>query len=174
MRPVPGVFSPTTISISERWLSGRKRSPAKGVRVKSPSRVRIPLSPPENKKAPSWGLFIFWPREGWMQIAADGGRPARRPSGVLRASKIVPDDFVDSRSAAGASEGAKRPSLCCRQFNPTGCIAGRHNNRASARFRHPAGTRRWHRSPPAAQSVGRKSTRFRYASSGNPRSRRRR
>ena len=25
---------------------GRKRSPAKGVRVKSPSRVRIPLSPP--------------------------------------------------------------------------------------------------------------------------------
>ena len=31
---------------SERWLSGRKRSPAKGVRVKSPSRVRIPLSPP--------------------------------------------------------------------------------------------------------------------------------
>ncbi len=31
---------------SERWLSGRKRSPAKGVRASTPSRVRIPLSPP--------------------------------------------------------------------------------------------------------------------------------
>ena len=31
---------------SERWLSGRKRSPAKGVRANTPSRVRIPLSPP--------------------------------------------------------------------------------------------------------------------------------
>jgi hypothetical protein len=30
----------------ERWPSGRRRTPAKGVRVKSPSRVRIPLSPP--------------------------------------------------------------------------------------------------------------------------------
>src|ERR1017187_6090383 len=30
----------------ERWPSGRRRAPAKGVRVKSPSRVRIPLSPP--------------------------------------------------------------------------------------------------------------------------------
>ena len=31
---------------SERWPSGRRRTPAKGVWVKSPSRVRIPLSPP--------------------------------------------------------------------------------------------------------------------------------
>jgi hypothetical protein len=31
---------------AERWPSGRRRTPAKGVRVKSPSRVRIPLSPP--------------------------------------------------------------------------------------------------------------------------------
>ena len=30
----------------ERWPSGRRRSPAKGVWVKSPSRVRIPSSPP--------------------------------------------------------------------------------------------------------------------------------
>ena len=30
----------------ERWPSGRRRTPAKGVWVKSPSRVRIPLSPP--------------------------------------------------------------------------------------------------------------------------------
>ena len=32
--------------MTERWPSGRRRTPAKGVRVKSPSRVRIPLSPP--------------------------------------------------------------------------------------------------------------------------------
>ena len=30
----------------ETWPSGRRRSPAKGVWVKSPSRVRIPSSPP--------------------------------------------------------------------------------------------------------------------------------
>ena len=34
------------IEYTERWLSGRKRSPAKGVRANTPSRVRIPLSPP--------------------------------------------------------------------------------------------------------------------------------
>ncbi len=34
------------LRFSERWLSGRKRSPAKGVRANTPSRVRIPLSPP--------------------------------------------------------------------------------------------------------------------------------
>ena len=34
-------------SLTERWPSGRRRTPAKGVRVKSPSRVRIPLSPPD-------------------------------------------------------------------------------------------------------------------------------
>ena len=33
---------------AERWPSGRRRAPAKGVRVKSPSRVRIPLSPPDS------------------------------------------------------------------------------------------------------------------------------
>ena len=48
----------------EKWLSGRKRSPAKGVWIKSPSRVRIPPSPP-NTKAPFWGLFI-WRR--WLEI----------------------------------------------------------------------------------------------------------
>ena len=35
---------------AERRPSGRRRAPAKGVRVKSPSRVRIPLSPPDLKK----------------------------------------------------------------------------------------------------------------------------
>ncbi len=30
----------------ERWPSGRRRAPAKGVGIKSPSRVRIPPSPP--------------------------------------------------------------------------------------------------------------------------------
>jgi hypothetical protein len=34
------------MSCPERWPSGRRRAPAKGVRVKSPSRVRIPPSPP--------------------------------------------------------------------------------------------------------------------------------
>ena len=33
----------------ERWPSGRRRSPAKGVYVISVSRVRIPLSPPETQ-----------------------------------------------------------------------------------------------------------------------------
>src|SRR5580704_19773507 len=32
---------------AERWPSGRRRTPAKGVRVKSPSRVRIPSLPPD-------------------------------------------------------------------------------------------------------------------------------
>ena len=36
-------------SVTERWPSGRRRTPAKGVRVKSPSRVRIPLSPPATR-----------------------------------------------------------------------------------------------------------------------------
>jgi hypothetical protein len=34
------------MSYPERWPSGRRRAPAKGVWVKSPSRVRIPPSPP--------------------------------------------------------------------------------------------------------------------------------
>ena len=33
-------------SLWERWPSGRRRTPAKGVGIKSPSRVRIPPSPP--------------------------------------------------------------------------------------------------------------------------------
>ena len=47
--PGPKPFSPKT----ERWPSGRRRTPAKGVRVKSPSRVRIPLSPPSSFLSPS-------------------------------------------------------------------------------------------------------------------------
>ena len=39
---------------TERWLSGRKRSPAKGVRANTPSRVRIPLSPPHFLKSGRW------------------------------------------------------------------------------------------------------------------------
>ncbi len=35
---------------AERWPSGRRRSPAKGVYVKSVSRVRIPSSPPPPSK----------------------------------------------------------------------------------------------------------------------------
>src|SRR3990167_6550515 len=34
----------------ERWPSGRRRAPAKGVWDKIPSRVRIPLSPPVHTK----------------------------------------------------------------------------------------------------------------------------
>ena len=40
-RDRPPLDAPT-----ETWPSGRRRSPAKGVWVKSPSRVRIPSSPP--------------------------------------------------------------------------------------------------------------------------------
>ena len=44
----------------ERWPSGRRRSPAKGVWVKSPSRVRIPLSPPVSlvNQAPAGAFFL--------------------------------------------------------------------------------------------------------------------
>ena len=45
--------------VTERWPRGRRRSPAKGVWDKIPSRVRIPLSPPEIKKPPLGGFFIF-------------------------------------------------------------------------------------------------------------------
>ena len=37
---------PDSIRSTERWLSGRKRSPAKGVYPKRVSRVRIPPAPP--------------------------------------------------------------------------------------------------------------------------------
>ena len=50
--------------LSERWLSGRKRSPAKGVRVKSPSRVRIPPSPPIKQTAPFGAVCLIRPRVG--------------------------------------------------------------------------------------------------------------
>lgn len=48
IRKMPCNRMPTAISTSapERWPSGRRRSPAKGVYVKSVSRVRIPSSPP--------------------------------------------------------------------------------------------------------------------------------
>ena len=60
-----------------------------------------------------------------MQITVDGGRPARRPSGAPRASKVAPCDFVDSRSAAGASEGAERPSLAWQSPGSDQGAAGR-------------------------------------------------
>ena len=46
LRGGPGRLSFAALRFMERWPSGRRRAPAKGVRVKSPSRVRIPLSPP--------------------------------------------------------------------------------------------------------------------------------
>src|ERR1700749_872227 len=42
-QPLSGTLAAARV---ERWPSGRRRTPAKGVRVKSPSRVRIPPSPP--------------------------------------------------------------------------------------------------------------------------------
>src|SRR3989344_6328427 len=42
----------------ERWPSGRRRAPAKGVYAKSVSRVRIPLSPPSMKWGPKGPHFI--------------------------------------------------------------------------------------------------------------------
>ena len=46
LRRSAGRLSSAALCRPERWPSGRRRAPAKGVRVKSPSRVRIPLSPP--------------------------------------------------------------------------------------------------------------------------------
>src|SRR5687767_15920759 len=46
---IPGAFTPW--QAPESWPSGRRRTPAKGVWVKSPSRVRIPLSPPVSSDA---------------------------------------------------------------------------------------------------------------------------
>ena len=45
--------------LTERWPSGRRRSPAKGVWVNSPSRVRIPPSPPELLKGPLVPLRVW-------------------------------------------------------------------------------------------------------------------
>gem|GEM_PF-3227178 len=40
---------------TDRWLSGRKRSPAKGVYLKRVSRVRIPPDPPvQSRRATNW------------------------------------------------------------------------------------------------------------------------
>ena len=52
----------------ERWPSGRRRSPAKGVWVKSPSRVRIPSSPP----------YCFVKRLIWLRFS---WKPSSPPSG---------------------------------------------------------------------------------------------
>src|SRR6185437_15735026 len=45
--PRVSIWAASIFPRTERWPSGRRRTPAKGVRVKSPSRVRIPLSPPD-------------------------------------------------------------------------------------------------------------------------------
>ena len=50
LRPASGRLSFAALCTTERWPSGRRRSPAKGVWVKSPSRVRIPLSPPADSR----------------------------------------------------------------------------------------------------------------------------
>ena len=56
---------------SERWLSGRKRSPAKGVYVNSVSRVRIPLSPPDIKTPAQAGFFMSGGERGLKRILFD-------------------------------------------------------------------------------------------------------
>ena len=49
----------------ERWPSGRRRAPAKGVWVKSPSRVRIPPSPPIGLKSLRVRSVLKW-RRSWV------------------------------------------------------------------------------------------------------------
>src|SRR5204863_436404 len=62
---------------AERWPSGRRRTPAKGVRVISPSRVRIPLSPPNflTKSMPRNLLVAFW----WQIAVTDAVAILKRP-----------------------------------------------------------------------------------------------
>ena len=43
---------------SEKWPSGRRRTPGKCV-YGNVSRVRIPPSPPSKQKTPLWGVFLF-------------------------------------------------------------------------------------------------------------------
>jgi hypothetical protein len=65
----------------ERWPSGRRRTPAKGVRVKSPSRVRIPLSPPTSNadRHPGSQRQTLRPTAGAFRFARDiPSRDAKR------------------------------------------------------------------------------------------------
>src|SRR6266702_2639766 len=66
-------------SYAERWPSGRRRTPAKGVRVKSPSRVRIPLSPPVQILSLQ-RLSFLRSRVGGVLVANSGDRGGETPS----------------------------------------------------------------------------------------------
>ncbi len=159
---------------SERWLSGRKRSPAKGVRVKSPSRVRIPLSPPEINKAPLWGFIDF---------LLEGGLDAE-PCSTSRRSR-----FGRRRRPAGATSAARSQSLSLRQKSikpPCGaflmacwrkgwmqnpdrltsqrCIESRCSSHGSTRRPGPVATRFRRQMRQGARIVCERSTRYRCAS----------
>lgn len=68
---MPRRAPPWTRDRPERWPSGRRRTPAKGVRVKSPSRVRIPLSPPVISLCKTMSYAV--PAVGYCQPTASFG-----------------------------------------------------------------------------------------------------
>ena len=59
----------------ERWLSGRKHTPAKGAYVNSVSRVRIPPSPPTSKEL-RWqkqkNKPVYWSQQKKLPVSAAG------------------------------------------------------------------------------------------------------
>jgi hypothetical protein len=82
----------------ESWPSGRRRTPAKGVWVKSPSRVRIPHSPPyTNEKAPLRGGFFICIG---LEFGMHGHRPPEgRGTWTCRVPSLtLPQQFVTNRS----------------------------------------------------------------------------
>lgn len=75
----------------ERWPSGRRRSPAKGVYVKSVSRVRIPSSPPLSPVGTIPQRIALCARNAGRRFAAHPrGGPGPAPCTFLRPCGCAP------------------------------------------------------------------------------------
>ncbi len=76
----------------ERWPSGRRRAPAKGVWVKSPSRVRIPLSPPS--KNPSKSGILRKNGTSGKEAIVFYCQPTGSYVGILVRIRIDPESYL--------------------------------------------------------------------------------
>ena len=103
---------------SERWLSGRKRSPAKGVRVNSPSRVRIPLF---IVGAGPCGLFQVF-ELGLLGLKAELVDSIRQPGG--QCSELYPDKPIYDIPGIPVCTGDELTDSLLKQIEPFG--AGMH------------------------------------------------
>ena len=141
----------------ERWPSGRRRAPAKGVWVKSPSRVRIPPSPPHGTSildvifqitvaATKWGFEPEIWKRGFDKIAdGDFGRRARV---ARRARAEGPSQSLPLRQSASKFSSVsfrllrqRRSGDNARRATPKGRGAGRRVIPPSPPMKNPCKSR---------------------------------